>query len=76
MYRCFTWMSAFLVFPAGSVWAHPGHGVTDSAGPAHYVIEPLHALPILLLALAIGGVWAATRLWRTASDRSQRNSDV
>ena len=74
MCRCLTWISAFLVFPAGSAWAHPGHGVTDSQGPAHYLIEPLHVLPVLLLGLAIGGVWTSTRRWRSDSDRSQPKS--
>ncbi len=37
---------------AGTVLAHPGHGVTDPETPAHYVLEPVHAIPVLLLVAA------------------------
>lgn len=37
---------------AATVLAHPGHGVTDPETPAHYVLEPVHAIPVLLLVAA------------------------
>ena len=37
---------------AATVLAHPGHGVTDPETPAHYVLEPVHAIPVLLLLAA------------------------
>ena len=44
--------AAMLACAAGNAWAHPGHGVTDPETPAHYVIEPVHALPVLVLIAA------------------------
>jgi hypothetical protein len=54
-------------------WSHPGHGTTaqsvDSLSPAHYLIEPVHALPIavviaivLLAAASLGRSRLAARL--------------
>jgi len=45
------------------VLAHPGHGVTESDSAVHYLIEPLHIGPVLLL-LAAGvttGLWLKRR---------------
>jgi hypothetical protein len=56
--------AAALMCVAGTAWAHPGHGVTDPDTPAHYVVEPLHAIPVLVL---IGGV--ALALYRIRSSR-------
>lgn len=42
----------------GSLGAHPGHGVTDPSSVAHYVLEPLHVAPVLIVAAA-----AALVLW-------------
>jgi hypothetical protein len=39
--------------------AHPGHGVTQGDSAVHYLIEPLHIGPVLLLIAA--GI--ATALW-------------
>lgn len=75
MRRILAVATACLMLPAGSVWAHPGHGSTDPAGPAHYVLEPLHALPVLLLVLAAGGVWSVSRIRRRAAVRRERRSD-
>ena len=40
---------ATLLCLAGVAWPHPGHGVTDPETPAHYVVEPVHAWPVLIL---------------------------
>lgn len=59
------WMLLFGVLPAGATaFAHPGHGVIDDQSPAHYVLEPVHALPLLLLAGACAGAWYAVRALR------------
>lgn len=39
--------------------AHPGHGILPSDTPGHYLLEPLHALSILVL------VVFGFALWRT-----------
>lgn len=41
-----------LICATGNAWGHPGHGVTDPETPAHYVVEPVHALPLLMLIAA------------------------
>jgi hypothetical protein len=41
--------------------AHAGHGTTHS-GPIHYVVEPVHALPILAVVGCVAAV--AIALWR------------
>jgi hypothetical protein len=42
-----------------SAWAHPGHGQTEPTSPAHYLVEPLHVAPVLLILLGAG----ATLVW-------------
>lgn len=37
---------------AGAALAHPGHGATEPESAVHYVAEPVHGLPLLLIALA------------------------
>lgn len=43
-----TVVSAWIV-QAGVVAAHPGHGVTESGTPAHYVLEPQHGWWVILV---------------------------
>lgn len=64
-----------LMLLADSVWAHPGHGMTDPEGPVHYVLEPLHALPVLLVVLAIGAVWGVLRRRGSAAHREQESNE-
>ena len=47
----------------GSVWAHAGHGVTDGSSLLHYILEPVHAVPAVVLAVAIG-VPLVIRYWK------------
>ena len=42
---------------SGSLLAHPGHGVTDASSPAHYILEPLHIAPVLIVATAAAVVF-------------------
>lgn len=64
---------AFVVNPLTG-WSHPGHGTAvqtvEGLGPAHYLIEPVHSLPIataiavllILVAVSVGrGRLAARR---------------
>ena len=41
---------------SGPLQAHPGHGTTAPDSPAHYIFEPIHALPVVTLVVAIAGV--------------------
>lgn len=57
------WVVAWLLAPALAL-AHPGHGHTDASAPAHYIGEPMHALPIALGVAITVLVIAATLLAR------------
>ena len=52
--RVFTYLAAFMLaaFQATSAQAHPGHGPTDPNTPAHFLLEPLHIMPIMGIAAA------------------------
>ena len=47
------------------VLAHGEHGVTPPAGIIHYLIEPLHVIPVIVtlavLAIVIRVVWSRAR---------------
>ena len=40
------------VLTASPALAHPGHGVTEGNSLVHYLLEPLHIAPVLLLLTA------------------------
>lgn len=40
---------------ASTLWAHPGHGQIPAEQPAHYLLEPLHAVPIVAIVALIAG---------------------
>jgi hypothetical protein len=44
--------------------AHPGHGVTDDQSVVHYVAEPVHSLPLVLLGAACASGWLVLRTVR------------
>jgi hypothetical protein len=47
---------------APGVMAHSGHGVTAPTGIAHYLVEPLHLLPVFApLAVIAATVWLLRR---------------
>jgi hypothetical protein len=50
--------------------AHPGHGITEGTSVIHYVVEPLHIGPVLLL-LATG---FTTALWLKRRRNSLRHA--
>jgi hypothetical protein len=45
-------------------FAHPGHGPVDH-GPAHFMLSPIHAIP-LLVALVLGIGWYFSRRKKSA----------
>ncbi|MBX3441966.1 MAG: hypothetical protein KF774_06145 [Planctomyces sp.] len=44
--------AAMLAGAPAAAWAHPGHGSTDPATVTHFLLEPEHLLPLVLLGLA------------------------
>ncbi|OAI55651.1 hypothetical protein AYO47_02390 [Planctomyces sp. SCGC AG-212-M04] len=54
------------------VLAHPGHGVTEGDSAVHYLAEPLHIGPVILLVVA--GI--ATALWLKRRNKSLRHERV
>ena len=53
-------LTVLVLLAAGPAWAHPGHGIGDGNGWLHYLTEPIHVLPALILvalavSLAVGG---------------------
>ncbi len=61
------WFTTFATLSVPTfVWGHPGHGVVDS-GPAHYVLEPVHAFSIacaIALGIAVTVPMLATKIQR------------
>jgi NADH:ubiquinone oxidoreductase subunit 5 (subunit L)/multisubunit Na+/H+ antiporter MnhA subunit len=55
-----TWLAMAMT---SQVFAHPGHGTTESTSPLH-AAEPVHLLPALMLTavVAIVGMFIARRL--------------
>ena len=50
---------------ASAAAAHPGHGLAGgSANGLHYLSDPLHVAPPLLVGLALGLVWQRRRAAR------------
>ena len=45
-------------------WAHPGHGTSDSQSLTHFVTEPLHVVPAILLVSGIALALLAYRRHR------------
>lgn len=57
------------VMRAAPVWAHPGHGTTDPTSPSH-AAEPVHLLPVVLLAVAIAlGGFSVVRRFQKVRER-------
>jgi len=52
---------------ASAAAAHPGHGLGGGSDSwLHYLTEPLHVAPPVLIALAVAQAW---RRWRSARTR-------
>ncbi len=57
-----------VLLAAGPVWAHPGHGATGAGqGWLHHLLEPIHALPLLALLLALAVALGSFRRARARS---------
>jgi len=63
-------LTAFLT--TSPALAHPGHGVTEGDSAVHYLVEPLHIGPVLLL-LAAG---LTTALWLKRRNKSLQHERV
>lgn len=48
------------------LWAHPGHGSTTTESVSHYLIEPAHALWLLLLGVGIAAAFLYSRVRKSA----------
>jgi hypothetical protein len=55
-------LCAVLLLPCAPAVAHPGHGATDSTTVAHYLLEPVHAAPVVVAAVIFAGArWLMRR---------------
>lgn len=51
---------AVITIGASQVQAHPGHGANpeaSTADPVHYLVEPVHAMPILAVSIFFAARW-------------------
>lgn len=54
-----------LAVSSSAALAHPGHGVTDPESVAHQIVEPVHAVPwLLLIGIALTLAATAGLLWK------------
>ena len=72
MLRGVTCFTTCLLAMGDVAWAHSGHGTTSPDTVTHYVIEPVHALPILLVG---AGILAARQLVRRNRSAALRRHD-
>jgi hypothetical protein len=70
MRRIIGGLAALAAAGSGTAWAHPGHGTTDPATVSHFVLEPIHAAPLVLLLLATGAVWLISRRRKTSARKT------
>lgn len=56
MHRAAALATALWFLGAAAADAHPGHGATPPDSLRHYVLEPVHGLPLLLLVAAVVAV--------------------
>jgi hypothetical protein len=49
-------------------WAHPGHGTTEPASVEHYLFEPVHAVPLVVLAVAVAAAGLIKRRRARSAD--------
>jgi hypothetical protein len=62
----FTSLAALLT-TSGLVWAHPGHGTTEPKSIDHYVLEPIHGLPVVTILAVIAAVFVVRHGKRSRS---------
>ncbi len=63
-------VSALLLAPAASSWAHPGHGDETTLLGLLHMLEPMHLLPVAAL-VAVAAV--LRRLLRRDKDRRDKD---
>ena len=69
--RARTLLAAVCTLVPATAFAHPGHGHTDPDSLAHYLTEPVHAIP---LALAAAFVIIAVAGWRIRARRMREQA--
>jgi len=67
MRRIIGGLTALAATGSSPVWAHPGHGTTDPATVSHFVFEPMHSVPLVLMLLATGAAWLIYRRRKSAA---------
>jgi hypothetical protein len=50
-----------LLLTGSALWAHPGHGASESDSAMHYLIEPSHGWWVILLGAIVAGSWLFLR---------------
>jgi hypothetical protein len=59
-----------MLFASQSVMAHPGHGHESPLSPGHYVVNPEHAIQLLLImAASIAFAWLVSRKGSRAQEK-------
>lgn len=64
MRRLLLWSLIGTLVAAPVAYGHPGHGATNDQSVVHYLVEPVHSLPLLLLAVGCAAGWYALRAAR------------
>jgi hypothetical protein len=52
MMRTFLLPAATLNALCAAAFAHPGHGSTEPTSVSHFLLEPVHAVPLAVITLA------------------------
>lgn len=65
----------FLAIP-GVTLAHPGHGSTEPSSITHFVLEPVHAVPLVVLGVLTVGMALFVRRRRVAKAPVKRLRDI
>jgi hypothetical protein len=66
--RCLT--AVIIATTSRIALAHPGHGVTDPDSVAHQIVEPVHAVPwILLVGISVALIVTGGLMWKQQRNR-------
>jgi hypothetical protein len=42
---------------SAAAFAHPGHGSSEPASASHFLLEPVHAVPLAVIAIVAASAW-------------------